>query len=1615
MLVVFLFLRDLRATVIAAITLPLSILPAFWVMDVLGFSLNMVSLLAITLSTGILVDDAIVEIENIVRHIRMGKSPYQAAIEAADEIGLAVIAISLTIVAIFVPASFMQSIPGQFFKQFGITVSVQVIFSLICARLITPMLAAYLLKPHHRPEKREGFILRLYTRLITWSIRHRFITIAIGLIFFIGSIWSTTLLPSGFLPDIDKARSLLAIELPPGSPLSDNEAVTEAIAKQLRSRPEVASVFVDGGRIPPGVVEVRKSTFTINYVPKSNRSISQRQLETAIGRDLADIPDIRYWFLDENGKRNVTLIVTGQDSATVSNVATELAAQMARLPQLANVVSTSSLNRPELRIYPRRDLAVRLGVSTESLSETIRVATIGDVGPGLAKFDAGDRVVPIRVLLEESARADRAALEQIRVPSPRSGGVPLTALADIEFGAGPISINRHDRQRQATLEADLVGGAALSSAMAAIKTLPVMKGLPPGIKVTEGGDAELQAELFDGFGSAMRNGLMMVYVVLAVLFGSLLQPLTILVSLPLALGGAIVGLLATNKPISAPVVIGILMLMGIVTKNAIMLVDFAIEAMHKGVDRTTAIIESGRMRARPIVMTTIAMAAGMAPSALAIGAGGEFRSPMAIAVIGGLTASTLLSLLFVPTLFTLVDDVGRIAGRVFGRFIGPADEAAPVPAHPAPALPKTADAPGLVPQLVAQPRSRPIAAPPGGDSRILICADHDNTIRWKEGERLDDLFEQRCDELAASEAVVTDAATYTFRDLDNRANQAARYLISQGLTAGDRIALVFDKTFDTYVALLAVMKINAAYVPLDAGFPNERVSFILQDANVKAILSLSIFRAKLDALAPPKIYFDLAAPEIDAQSTARMADGEKPAPVDELAYIIYTSGTTGTPKGVAIEHPSICNFVRVAAEVYGMKPGDRCYQGMTIAFDFSVEELWVPLLAGTTLVPGRPGTSLVGKDLADYLASKHVTVMCCVPTLLGTIERDLPELRILLVSGEACPQNLVTRWQKPGRTMLNAYGPTEATVTCTLTELYPNKPVTIGGPLPTYSIVILAEDKDEALERGAMGEIAVAGIGLAAGYLNREDLTQKKFIPDFLDIPNNPSKRIYRTGDLGRINDDDEVEFHGRIDTQVKIRGYRIELAEIESVLEQMPHISQAVVNVYEPEPGAAELVAYYTLKQGTQDPPHGEVAEKLRKHLPPYMVPAYLERLDIIPMTTSHKADRKNLPPPKGPRMAVGSGNFVAPKTPTQEALVRALGDVMKIERVSITDNFFQDLGAHSLLMARFGSEIRKRMRVSDVSMRDIYLNPTVEKLAAHIETLPAEAPMQMNQDPIRVPSGVRVLHLRLLPVPGLRRLRDLRPLAADPRTGLGLCGRPADLHLFALDHSRARDICAAQRHPDRRQAAFGPALDGNELPGLGPALFPLLAHPHPDPGQPDGAVRRQPALQRLPAAPRHEDRPQQRRRHHAGAGLHRSHLDRRQHADPAGRDTPGLQGALGPDPDRKDQHRQQRLRRRGQLARHRHRDGGRYPARAFLVAACRPARAERQALPRLARAGDRRPTIARWRNRMRQRSGAFSTRSISLRRYSWSPFRPRCCSPIISTGRSINIRARSSSIRRS
>jgi multidrug efflux pump subunit AcrB len=654
--------------------LPLSVLPTFWIMDALGFSLNLVSLLAITLVTGILVDDAIVEIENIVRHMRMGKSPYRAALEAADEIGLAVIAITFTIVAVFAPVSFMGGIAGQYFKQFGLTVAAAVLISLLVARLITPLLAAYFMRPHKHEEERDGFIMRFYTRLVGWSVRHKFITFVVGLGFFAGSIASTGLLPSAFLPEEDISRSLFVVELPPGSRLDDTQAVTDGLAERLRQMPEVRSVFVNGGVQLPGKKEVRLATLTVNYVPKEERAFRQRQLEGRIVDDFRHVPDMRFFVLNDGGQRALQLIVTGPDQEVVIETAAKLQREMATIPTLESPISTAPLNRPEIRIVPKPALAAELGVSTELLAETVRVGTIGDVGANLAKFDAGDRQVPIRVQLPESVRGDRRIFDVLKVPAKNGAAVPLSAVADIELGQGPTSIDRYDRALRVALEGDMRGTDALGEVLEAVYELPTAKNLPPGVVIKQTGDAEVMTEVFTSFGKAMGAGVMMVLGVLILLFANFLQPFTILLSLPLSIGGAIMGLVIAQKAISLPVVIGFLMLMGIVTKNAIMLVDFAIEEVARGVDRTTAIIDAGRKRARPIVMTTIAMAAGMLPSALAFGAGGEFRAPMAIAVIGGLIMSTLLSLVFVPAFFILMDDLSRLFSRIFSRFVGPTDE-----------------------------------------------------------------------------------------------------------------------------------------------------------------------------------------------------------------------------------------------------------------------------------------------------------------------------------------------------------------------------------------------------------------------------------------------------------------------------------------------------------------------------------------------------------------------------------------------------------------------------------------------------------------------------------------------------------------------------------------------------------------------------------------------------------------------------------------------------------------------------------------------------------------------------------------------------------------------------
>ena len=600
------------------------------------------------------------------------------------------------------------------------------------------------------------------------------------------------------------------------------------------------------------------------------------------------------------------------------------------------------------------------------------------------------------------------------------------------------------------------------------------------------------------------------------------------------------------------------------------------------------------------------------------------------------------------------------------------------------------------------------------DGLVLTCAGYDGAVRWREGERLEQLFEQRCDTVPDALAVDGPDGKLSYRELDARANQLARFLgTRQGVRAGDRVALMLDRAIDGYVAVLAVMKLGATYVPLDPGFPADRVSYIVSDAEVSAVLSRSSFAGQLAGSdGVRRLYLDGLEAELAAEPSHRL-DGIEA--IDELCYIIYTSGTTGRPKGVAVRHASIVNFVRVAAEVYGVTAEDRVYQGLTIAFDFSVEEIWVAWMAGATLVPRPSSGNLIGPELHEFLSEHRVTALCCVPTLLATLDDDLPELRFLLVSGESCPPDLALRWHRAGLRFLNVYGPTEATVSATWALLSPDRPVTIGVPLPTYSVVVLDPEEDRALPPGSMGELGIAGIGLADGYLGQPERTERAFVPDFLDIPDNPTGRIYRTGDLCRVNGDGEIEHHGRIDDQVKIRGYRIELGEIESVMRQVPGIAQAIVTTCRPESGVEELAAYYSVRPQAPACEPSAVYEWLADALPAYMVPAYLEQLDEVPVMPSGKVDRRALPEPRGQRRLAAAALYVAPTSDVEALLARELADVLGLELVSVESHFFDELGANSLLMARFAARLRRAGgALPTVSMKDVYLHPTVRGLAA-------------------------------------------------------------------------------------------------------------------------------------------------------------------------------------------------------------------------------------------------------------------------------------------------------------
>ena len=680
-LVVFLFLRDMRATLISALAIPLSAIPAFAFMQWMDFTLNSISLLALSLVAGVLVDDAIVEIENIVRHMRMGKSGFQAALDAADEIGLAVVACSATIIAVFLPVSFMGGITGQYFRQFGLTVAAAVFFSLLVARLITPVLAAYTLKSDKIAPHADGPIMTWYQRVLRWSTRHRWKTLGAGAAFFALSIVGLMMVPTEFIPASDDSFTQLNVELPPGARLEDTAAVSSAAYRIIARQPEVESVVEIIGGDEFG--EVRTGNLNITLVKPSQRKLTQRQWEDRVIRDLGTIPDARIHFNRNGNGRDVNLYITGDNPQLVEASARKLVDEMRQLPILRDAGIDGDMPRPEILIHPHLDLASQLGVTVASLSETIRIATLGELDQNSAKFSLADRQVPIRVSLAENTRHDLSTLENLPVPTAGGGAVPLKAVADISFGQGPTRVRRYNQARRLSIVADL-NGVKFGPAMEKIKALPALKNLPPGVRQVDVGDAKYMAELLTNFLIAMVTGILMVFAVLVLLFARVLQPITILGSLLLSFGGAVAALMITGNALSLGAMIGFLMLMGIVAKNAILLVDFAIEEQRAGKDRLTAILEAGHKRARPIVMTTVAMIAGMLPVAIGLGGDTSFRQPMAVAVIGGLITSTALTLVIVPAAFTLVDDIERWLAPKFGRVLTAQPPPSTAPPQPRP-------------------------------------------------------------------------------------------------------------------------------------------------------------------------------------------------------------------------------------------------------------------------------------------------------------------------------------------------------------------------------------------------------------------------------------------------------------------------------------------------------------------------------------------------------------------------------------------------------------------------------------------------------------------------------------------------------------------------------------------------------------------------------------------------------------------------------------------------------------------------------------------------------------------------------------------------------------------
>lgn len=671
-IVVWLFLRDWRATILSAVALPLSVIPTFLVMYLAGFSLNVVTLLALSLVVGILVDDAIVEVENIARHLQMGKRPIDAALEAANEIGLAVIATTFTLVAVFLPTAFMSGIPGLIFRQFGITAAVAVLVSLVVARLLTPMMAAYFMKAHPSEEK-DGRIMRAYLAIVKAAMNRRKTTVAVTAIVVALSLATIPLLKSGFLPASDDARAQITLTMQPGATIEQTDATTTKAADIIGKLQDVIHVFSSVGSASSGggpdsstTSSVGSATIVAVLPPIGERDRKQSEIENDIRQALSVLPGVRVAVGGGGNGTKLEITLASDDANALDSASTALEEQLRTLQGIGAVTSTAARQAPEIQITPDFARAAALGVTSSAIAEAVRVATDGEYSADLPKLNLPQRQVPIVVRFSPETRTKLDDIKNMRVAGT-NGNVDLGSIADIRIGGSPSEIDRIDRMRNVTLSVEL-NGRILGDVNREAQALPALQHLPSGVTLVEQGELQRSSELFQSFGLAMAIGVFCIYAILVLLFHDFLQPFTLLMALPLSLGGALVPLVVTGTSFSMSAVIGLLMLMGVVTKNSILLIEYAIMSRRQGMPRFDALVDACHKRARPIIMTTIAMACGMLPVALSLtGGDSSFRQPMAIVVIGGVMMSTLLSLVVIPVIFTFVDDLNEALKRLVHR------------------------------------------------------------------------------------------------------------------------------------------------------------------------------------------------------------------------------------------------------------------------------------------------------------------------------------------------------------------------------------------------------------------------------------------------------------------------------------------------------------------------------------------------------------------------------------------------------------------------------------------------------------------------------------------------------------------------------------------------------------------------------------------------------------------------------------------------------------------------------------------------------------------------------------------------------------------------------------